>query len=179
MAAKIAISLLSAAVNELEVYISVGSNQGDSIKIMEQAYDLINERVGEIVLKSSFYETEPWGFDAEQNFINSVIKIKSTTSPEKILEKLLEIERVFGRIRSGKNGYESRPLDLDIVDVKGVVKTTQSLDIPHPRMHERGFVLLPLLEIDPLWKHPVIGKGVKELVSELKDDLSVCKVETN
>lgn len=151
------------------VYISLGSNQGESIKILESAYTQIEEKVGEVIQKSSFYETQPWGFDADTNFVNSLIEVRTKLNASETLEKLQEIELNLGRIRSKKEGYESRTIDLDIITFNNDVFLTKNIEIPHPRMHLRAFVLIPLKEINPKWCHPVTNKGIEELLAALEE----------
>jgi 2-amino-4-hydroxy-6-hydroxymethyldihydropteridine diphosphokinase len=157
-----------------KVYISLGSNLGDSVQVLQDAYAVIEERVGEIQFKSSFYRTEPWGFEAENDFINAVIQLNTTLSPKNLLQNLLDIENEFGRERNSSSGYQSRILDLDILTYNQLVLDEIGLIIPHPEMHKRAFVLVPLREIDDSWKHPLLNESVNVLLERIED---VAKVE--
>lgn len=156
---------------KVPVYIGFGSNMGDSIELIEHAYDLVQDRLGEITDRSSFYESEPWGFEADRNFVNSVVQVKTTLSPHEVLNKILDIENELGRVRTEKKGYSSRSIDLDIIDYNGLIINEESLTVPHPFLHVRSFVLVPLREIDSDWKHPESKLSVETLIGNLKEDL--------
>ena len=144
------------------IYIALGSNLEDPVKQITVAISLIAITSDFKVLeKSSFYETSPIGFINQPNFINAVIKITSKESPHNILEELQRIENKAGRIRVKKN--EPRTLDLDILLIDNLVLDSPTLILPHPRMHERLFTLMPLLEIAPDSSIPNIGP-IKKLV---------------
>lgn len=159
-----------------EVYIALGSNLGDRAQHLSDAILRIKDEIGEVVSASSAYETEPMGFDAVQNFINQVIEIRTTLSPKKVLEKLLQIERKLGRERSGE-GYESRTIDLDLLFYKRQIIDEPGLSIPHPGIPFRRFVLLPMLEIAPEFMHPVLQKSIAQLNSDCSDNLNIKRME--
>ena len=159
-----------------KVYISLGSNMGDSVSTLMSAIQEIEKRIGSLYSSSSFYETEPWGFDAEQNFVNALICIESSMEAEVIMKELLQIENDMGRTRNNSSFYESRPIDLDIISVENDVIQTTELVVPHPKMHERLFVLIPFMEIEPNWRHPLINRTLQEMVSELDDEEKVSKL---
>jgi 2-amino-4-hydroxy-6-hydroxymethyldihydropteridine diphosphokinase len=129
-----------------EVFLSLGSNIGNKVEQIEKAYIELENSVGQIVSKSSFYETAPWGFKSSNFFINTVILVETELSPEEILVKIKEIEKSFGRKKTKKD-YEDRPIDIDILYYDRVDMSTTSLTIPHPLISKRKFVLLPLLEV--------------------------------
>lgn len=152
------------------VYISAGSNIGDRIGFLQQANCLLNHTDGiTVVESSSIYETEPVGFKDQEWFVNAVLKLETDLSPEKLLEECMRIEKQLGRERSPHNRWRSRTLDLDILFYDDKVISEGVLEIPHPRMHERAYALVPMLELDPDFVHPVIKKSVFTIHSELEE----------
>ncbi len=147
-----------------QVYILLGGNQGDVKETFIRAMLLIGERAGDIMAQSPLYQTEPWGFDADELFYNQVLLLKSPLAPEALLDTLLEIESVLGRTRNGK-GYASRNIDIDILFYNDCILDSDHLTIPHPRMHLRNFALAPMADISPEFVHPVL----KQSISRLKD----------
>jgi 2-amino-4-hydroxy-6-hydroxymethyldihydropteridine diphosphokinase len=156
------------------VYLGIGTNLGDREKNLEQALDKIAEVIGIIASRSSVYETEPWGFQSSDQFLNMVIGVDTNLKPSGLLGRLLMIESLLGRLRDGKQ-YSSRIIDIDILLYGRQKVDTISLKIPHPRMHERNFVLIPLCEIAPRIIHPVFRKTMTELLNECKDKGSIRK----
>ena len=150
------------------VFLGLGTNLGDREKNLEQALDKIAEVIGIIVSRSSVYETEPWGFQSSDQFLNMVIGVDTNLKPSGLLGRLLMIESLLGRLRDGKQ-YSSRIIDIDILLYGRQKVDTLSLKIPHPRMHERKFVLIPLCEIAPRTVHPVFGKTMTKLLKECED----------
>jgi 2-amino-4-hydroxy-6-hydroxymethyldihydropteridine diphosphokinase len=147
------------------IFIGLGSNLDNPQQKIKDAIILISEIDDvNITATSSLYETPPVGFLNQPNFINAVVKISSSINYNDLLTKLFDIEHIFGRIRKEKNG--PRTLDLDILLFDDLILESESLSIPHPRMHERLFVLIPLLEISPIIKIPKYG-SVNNLVSGL------------
>jgi 2-amino-4-hydroxy-6-hydroxymethyldihydropteridine diphosphokinase len=157
------------------VFLGLGTNLGDRQKNLDQALDKIAEVIGIIVSRSSVYETEPWGFQSNDQFLNMVIRVETNLKPSGLLGRLLMIESLLGRLRDGKQ-YSSRIIDLDILLYGKQKIDTISLKIPHPRMHERRFVLIPLCEIAPDIVHPVFGKTISELLKECKNSGMVKKI---
>jgi len=155
----------------------LGSNQGDRLKIIREAVDIISS-FATIRARSAVYETPPWGFDSDQAFLNAVIQINSNLPPEKLLEQLFTVEKKFGRFRSReKHGYSDRPLDLDILIYGNRVITQKNLNIPHPRMMERKFVLAPLRDIAPNLVPPGEVKNTSQLLSAVEDQSSIAKTD--
>ncbi|MEA3505615.1 MAG: 2-amino-4-hydroxy-6-hydroxymethyldihydropteridine diphosphokinase [Bacteroidota bacterium] len=157
------------------VFLLLGSNKGDRVELLNKAITQIGSSVGEIAELSSVYETEPWGFDDETPFLNQVIKINTTLEPYDVLSKILQIELVLGRVRKSKN-YEPRVIDIDILFFdEMVINDSPDLIIPHPRLHQRKFTLMPLKEINSQMVHPVKGKTISELMDDCDDNLKVEK----
>lgn len=154
-------------------YILFGSNQGKKNTIFEQACLYINNRCGEITAISSAYESEPWGFDADEWFLNRLIELRTELPPDDLMLQLLDIESELGRVRyPEKKGYASRTADLDILYYGSMVLNTERVISPHPRLHLRRFALLPLCELNPDFVHPVFQRSQSELL-ELCPDQSV------
>lgn len=131
-----------------QVYLGLGSNMGDCHRNMEQAIRLIDERVGQVVRQSSFIETEPWGFESDNRFLNAVILCETSLTPRQVLETTQQIERDMGRRKKSVNRqYADRQIDIDILLYDDVTVDEPDLRIPHPLMNEREFVMKPLEEI--------------------------------
>jgi len=147
------------------VYISIGSNLGDREESCRQAIKLIEKNGIAVRKQSRMYETEPWGIKDQPKFINMAIEVETDKKAEELLRVLKEIEKEIGRTETIKWG--PRVIDLDILFYDDLILKTQDLEIPHPLMHERAFVLKPLYEIAPDKKHPVTEKTVKEMLKNL------------
>ena len=133
--------------------IALGSNLGDSLAILENAVKILAQTPGiSLISRSSWYQTKPIG-PPQPDYLNGCVTAKVTISPEILLENLLTIERQFGRVRQEKWG--PRTLDLDLILYGDLILNTPKLQLPHPRMRERAFVLVPLAEIAPDWVEPV------------------------
>ena len=151
-------------------YVLFGSNMGDKKALFEQACMLINNRCGHITCVSSAYESEPWGFEADEWFLNRVIIVETELSPTDMLQQMLDIERELGRIRHPEaEGYTSRTADLDLLYYGDQVIMTDFLTVPHPRLHLRRFALMPLCEVAPHLVHPVFHKTQAELLQQCAD----------
>lgn len=149
-------------------YILFGSNQGDKEAILEQACTLINNRCGMLVERSSAYTTEPWGFEAEEWFLNELLVVETELEPDVLMDTLLEIEKELGRVRHpGQKGYSSRMVDLDILYYGDRIVNTEKVTIPHPLLHQRKFALMPLCEIIPDFLHPVFNVSQTQLLERL------------
>ena len=134
--------------NSHKVYLGLGSNLGDCRKNLERAIRLIGDRVGLVTRQSSFIETEPWGFESPNKFMNAVILCETTRSPREVLLLTQQIERDMGRMKkSVSGGYADRAIDIDILLYDDVTIDEPDLKIPHPLMHQRDFVMRPLNEI--------------------------------
>lgn len=162
---------------------------GDTAKYLEKAISEIENRIGKVIKKSSLYVSQAWGKENQRDFLNQAILIETKYSPPGLLNELLEIEKVLGRVRSGKK-WEERIVDIDILfyisreevtaGEKGkmapVIFDSENLKIPHPYLHLRRFTLEPMNEIAPDLVHPVFNKTISELLEECPDKLSVRKV---
>ena len=134
--------------NSHKVYLGLGSNLGDCRKNLERAIRLIDDRVGLVTRQSSFIETEPWGFESPNKFMNAVILCETTRSPREVLLLTQQIERDMGRMKkSVSGGYADRAIDIDILLYDDVTIDEPDLKIPHPLMHQRDFVMIPLEEV--------------------------------
>lgn len=130
------------------VYLSLGSNLGDREATMRRAIGLLNERAGSVDRQSSFIETEPWGFESTNKFLNMCVRLLTALSPEQLLMATKQIERELGRTQKSVNGkYHDRPIDIDILMYDDVQIDSNDLTLPHPHMQERDFVMIPLREI--------------------------------
>jgi 2-amino-4-hydroxy-6-hydroxymethyldihydropteridine pyrophosphokinase len=158
------------------LYLLLGSNLGEKKKQMDEAMDLIPEIIGPVTKQSSFYETEPWGFSSDEFFLNRALQILTSFSPEEVMQKINQIEKSFGRERSG-SCYSSRTMDIDILLYDDLVLDQETLKIPHPRMQDRRFVLVPLDEIAHELIHPVYRKTIGELLRECTDSGDVRKLK--
>lgn len=152
------------------VYLSLGSNTGDRFKLIEQAVGLLNLAQDiKLIRTSALYETEPWGLKNQNWFLNMIAEIKTPLSAQDLLVKCQNIERTLGRNREKETRWGERPIDIDIIFYGKEIINTQFLTIPHKHMHERAFVLVPLLELVPDFVHPVSNKTVSELYDDLED----------
>ena len=142
------------------VYLALGTNLGDRLVNLKQAISALTPQL-EVKAKSQVYETPPWGVEEQPKFLNQVIKANTYLDPEPLLKHLKRLEVALGRQESFPNG--PRLIDMDILFYDDLVVDKPSLVIPHPRLHERGFVLLPLMEIAPNLVHPVSKKSVREM----------------
>ena len=134
-----------------QVYLGLGSNLGDCRKNLERAIRMIGDKVGRVLRQSSFIETEPWGFESEHKFMNAVILCETIKTPREVLLLTQQIERDMGRKKkSVSGGYADRPIDIDILLYDDLIVDEPDLKIPHPLMHERDFVMIPLNEISNL-----------------------------
>lgn len=151
------------------VYLGLGTNLGNREKNMKTAIKNIEKQIGTIVSQSAFYHSEPFGFESENLFLNSVVEVCTHLKPCQLLAETQLIEREMGRtMKSDLNGYSDRIIDIDILLYnKEVINNNPKLVVPHPEMQKRDFVLKPLSEIAPNFEHPVLNKSIAQLVKEL------------
>jgi 2-amino-4-hydroxy-6-hydroxymethyldihydropteridine diphosphokinase len=145
-------------------YIGLGSNLGDRVAMLRTAVERL-DTLGRITGVSSLYETEPVGYLEQSRFLNAVVALETSLAPVDLVQALLGIERDLGRTRSFPNA--PRTLDLDLLLVDDVTLDTSELTLPHPRLHERAFVLVPLLELAPELVHPVSGETIRQMLRAL------------
>lgn len=160
------------------VYILLGSNLGDRKLLVNQACKMMEERCGRIVAQSRLYESEPWGFKSEHWFLNKVVVLDTEMSPDDLMDALLAIEKELGRDRTTPHdGYVSRPMDLDILYWgNDLVVEKQHVIVPHPRLHQRRFTLLPLCDVAPDYVHPILKKTNLQLLDECRDNGKIIKL---
>lgn len=151
------------------VYIALGSNKGDKFQYLQMAVNEIHQRIGSISIISKVFSSPAFGFDGE-DFLNACLLVKTNLKPRKLLSVLLNIEKDLGRMPSDSEKYESRCIDLDIIFYEEEIINYKNLEIPHPEMQKRKFVLLPLKDIAKEVVHPELNKTVTDLLHECNDD---------
>lgn len=151
------------------VYLGLGTNIGNRRGNLVKAAALLAERVGDILALSGFMETEPWGFDSENLFLNAAIKMETPLTPDELLSATQAIEREMGREKKSDGSYHDRVIDIDILLYDNRVIEQPGLIVPHPLMQERLFVMAPLAEIAPFERHPLLGRTFMELADGLRN----------
>ena len=160
----------------IKLYLLLGGNLGDKSQVFKETTKLINEKVGKITRQSHIYETEPWGFESSDLFWNQVLELAVLISPQEVLNSTQQIEHQLGRTRAAQH-YDSRIIDIDILFYGDQIISLENLTIPHPRIQDRKFALMPLNEIAPDLIHPVLQKSISQLLLECPDQLRVEIVE--
>ena len=155
-------------------YISLGGNIGNTLEIFQNALQAIEKDLGKIIQKSSIYQTAAWGKEDQNDFLNQVILLETPLDAKLLLDSLLTIELNLERKRIQQWG--PRTIDLDLLSFDQVIIQTEHLYLPHPRIQERKFVLIPLVELDPTWEHPMLRKSASELLDNCTDQLKVKKL---
>ena len=157
-----------------QVILSIGSNLGNRLENIERSLELIHQEVGTVIKVSRLYETPAWGFESDA-FYNCALVLHTFSSAQKVLSQVLKIEKRLGRLRNKVQGYQSRAIDIDLIAFDSAVIDTEKLQIPHPLMQNRNFVLLPIQDLNLDWKHPILQKNSAELIL-LSPDKSVCAI---
>ena len=158
------------------LFLLLGGNLGNKERIFASARIRLEEELGNIIQMSSVYETEPWGFQSEYLFWNQIILIETEWTPVQVLKKTKAIEQELGRVRKAER-YSSRVIDIDLLFYDDLVFHEAQLELPHPRIIDRRFVLEPLAEIAPDMLHPVFRQTIIELLENCSDTLKVKKLE--
>jgi len=159
-----------------KVVLLLGSNLGDGHLLFQQVISLINERLGDLQLQSALYQSPPWGFKHENDFLNQVLLLETDLAAGEILQTCLQIETDLGRERKEQKGYSARVIDIDILFVNNEVLESNHLILPHPRLHLRKFTLLPLVELMPDFIHPTLHKSMQALLVACEDNSEVRKI---
>ena len=155
-----------------KLFLLLGGNLGDKAQIFRTAQKRLEEELGSVLMTSSVYETEPWGFESEDLFWNQVLVIETSLMPEEVLVHTKSIELELGRVRKADR-YSSRRIDIDLLFYDDLVLHRPKLELPHPRMIDRRFVLEPLAEIAAGFIHPVFKQSIISLLEECSDHLAV------
>lgn len=148
-----------------KVLISLGSNTGNRLNMLMKALSELERNGFCIIDKSKIWETSPWGFTDQPRFLNMCISAETEFTPEEMISNVKDIEKKLGRSKNIKWG--PREIDIDIIAIGELVIEIPGLSVPHRHMHERAFVLMPLKEIAPMFRHPVTGKTLDEMICDL------------
>jgi 2-amino-4-hydroxy-6-hydroxymethyldihydropteridine diphosphokinase len=161
-----------ATMKQHQVILSLGSNQGDRLTTIKACIELINKEIAVVVKVSKIYEAPAWGFESEP-FYNAAILIHTSKSAQKILKQVLKVEKSLGRVRSKDSGYQARIIDVDIIAFDEEIIETDNLQIPHPLLQNRKFVLQPMLDLGLNWEHPMLKKSVAQLLVQTDDESEI------
>lgn len=158
------------------IFLGLGANVGDKKANIQKAIELLKEKVKDVIV-APIYETKPWGYEKQDNFLNTALKGNTFLSPSELFKFVKDIEKRVGRIKRFKWG--PREIDIDILFYDKLIYKDDTLEIPHPRLHERDFVLKPLIDLDPNFVHPVLRKTIESLYKALstKDSSIVRTIE--
>lgn len=157
------------------IFIHLGSNLGNRKGQLQLAQERIRQEIGAIVARSALYETQAWGDRDQPDFLNMAIEVETALGPAALMQTLLKIEAEMGRQRT--ETWEPRIIDLDILAYGGQVLDTPELTLPHPRLHLRNFVLVPLMDIAAEWEHPVLQQTIEDLYWSSPDELEVIRLD--
>lgn len=160
-----------------KVFLGIGGNVGNKQKNFNEALILIEKHLGKVLKISSIYETPPWGFKAEENFWNEVIMIETDRSAHNLISEIHIVEQHFGRQREADSRYSSREMDIDILYFDEEHIENAQLTVPHPRIAQRKFVLVPLVEIAPDFVHPLLHQSNFQLLEHCKDESMIKRVK--
>jgi 2-amino-4-hydroxy-6-hydroxymethyldihydropteridine diphosphokinase len=159
-----------------DAYLSIGGNLGNRLFNIYETQRLLNQYVGQITNYSPIYISEPWGFEHKKYFLNQIIKIKTPLNPNNLLLKTKNIEKELGRKNNNTNHYQGRTADIDIICYENYIISNPEFEVPHPHLHKRLFVLLPMYDICPDWQHPVTGKSISILIKNCPDKSLIRKL---
>jgi len=157
-------------------YLSLGANKGEKLDTLQRAVNLIGEKIGHVKKVSSVYKTRSWGFKGD-DFYNICIEVSTNLNPEKLIETILLIEKLLGRERKESSSYEDRKIDVDILLFDDEIIFYNNLKVPHPKMLDRKFVLVPLTEIAPNIIHPIAKKTILICLQNCKDNDDIEKID--
>jgi 2-amino-4-hydroxy-6-hydroxymethyldihydropteridine diphosphokinase len=163
----------------VQVAIILGANQSDPERVVSAAIRLIEGNVGAVIKFSKKYKTQPWGYESVNPYLNMVLIVESDLDNFKLMETLLRIEKILGRKRVQQSGYSDRMIDLDVLYIDSQVIDTEVLQVPHPRLHLRIFCLLPLMDVNPQWIHPILNKDINQMLSHCEDEGEITIWEDN
>ena len=156
----------------MRVFIQLGSNLGNRQNAIFLSQQFVLQQIGYVVNESAIYETEPWMMDSDEWFLNQVIEVETNLEPHSLLLKLKDFEQTQGR-KAETVKYQPRVIDMDILFYGNRIINSSDLVVPHPFLHERKFVLIPMNEINPDFIHPIFNKSIKELLTECNDSYQV------
>lgn len=152
------------------VYLSLGSNKGDRIGYLQQAASLLgNVENVSVIRTSAFYETEPWNMNSKNWFVNAVVELKTSLPPRQLLAECQRIESQLGKTPRENSQYEDRTIDIDILFYNKDIINEEDLIIPHKYLHLRAFILVPMLELNPDFEHPLLHKTISDLHNDLEN----------
>lgn len=158
-----------------KVYLHTGSNLGDREDNLRQANGLIEQYIGKIKTASRFYETQAWGVTNQPDFINQALIVDTAQSAQEVLRNIVKIEELMGRVRTEK--WVARVLDIDILMIDDLIINEKDLKVPHPHLHERNFVLVPLMEIAGEVIHPILNLPIEDIYFDCNDPLDVIMID--
>lgn len=157
------------------IYLSIGSNLGNKLNMLQKAVFRLKDTVGALTAISPVYSSPALGFEGD-TFLNACLKMETSMAPKPLIRHLLEIESSMGRERFAEEGYQSRTIDIDLLYYGSDVLTTPIVTVPHPRLQHRKFVLKPLADIAPQFYHPILGKDTRNLLQECRDGNALQKI---
>lgn len=157
-------------------FLLLGTNLGDRKNNLDQALRQIKGRVGNVIIASKIYETEPWGEKDQPSFFNLAVLVDTELSPERLMTQINNIEKDMGRVRTELNRWKERTIDIDILFYNQLILNTENLTIPHPRFHMRKFAITPMFEIAPEFIHPIFKSSIKAILAESTDNSRVVAI---